>query len=742
MKKCHLISIAFLVAIIISSTTALAQDIHVTFSGTGAATRVDSVIATNLATSESVSLPGNETLVLTANSGIPTDSELAGIGIVYPNPFSGTTALSISISKPQTVYVRIQNLVGQVVAQTQDFLQPGDNEFALTLNAAGIYWVNLTSEQGTDSYKVVCTEANDAVSQIDYRGIGYHNPQPPEFKSMQTVYTLGYKPGEIILYKCKSGSYTSILTDSPTSSKNYEVEFVSCVDPDGRNYAVTKIGDQFWMEENLAYLPSVSSPLNWSDSIPHYYVYYYNGTDVGAAKLTANYSTYGVLYNWEAAKTACPSGWYLPTDDEFKILEKNLGMTETDANSEGARTTGGVGKKLKSSNGWSNNGNGDNSSGLNVLPGGFQFNVVGFGGFTNLGLDGYFWSSSETESSTVYFRRLGNDLDGVPRWYEERSWGSSVRCLRDMGAVLPNVATLSITSITDTAAASGGNINDDGGAEVTARGICWSTSPNPTIDDKKTTDGTGAGIFTSNLIGLQPATPYYVKAYATNSFGTGYGEQQHFTTSGGITTDSTFYYAGRTYKYVVVGTQTWMAENLAYLPSVSPSSGASNFDPFYYVYGYEGNSVTEATVTDNFYTYGVLYNLKAAKTACPSGWHLPSDEEWKILEKNLEMSDSAADSTGLRCSGTVGGKLKESGTTHWQTPNTGATNICGFKALPGGFNQLGENFYGIGYNVTFWTSSTFDIFRCWCRRYFYDSDGVTREFNRYAYGFYIRCIKD
>lgn len=94
----------------------------------------------------------------------------------------------------------------------------------------------------------------------------------------------------------------------------------------------------------------------------------------------------------------------------------------------------------------------------------------------------------------------------------------------------PVVTTANVTAITQTSASSGGNVTSDGGAGVTARGVCWGTSPNPTVANNKTTDGTGIGPFTSSLTGLTPGTTYYVRAYATNSAGTGYGSQVTFTT--------------------------------------------------------------------------------------------------------------------------------------------------------------------------------------------------------------------
>src|SRR5690554_404167 len=137
----------------------------------------------------------------------------------------------------------------------------------------------------------------------------------------------------------------------------------------------------------------------------------------------------------------------------------------------------------------------------------------------------------------------------------------------------------------------------------------------------------------------------------------------------------------QTYRIVTIGSQTWMAENLKYLPSVVGPWTGSQTTPHYYVYGYNGTDVNVAKATDNYATYGVLYNWTAAmdgeassttnpsgvQGVCPAGWHLPSDAEWTELTDYL-TSDA-------------GGKLKETGTTHWNSPNSRATNETGFTAL-------------------------------------------------------------
>lgn len=182
------------------------------------------------------------------------------------------------------------------------------------------------------------------------------------------------------------------------------------------------------------------------------------------------------------------------------------------------------------------------------------------------------------------------------------------------------------------------------------------------------------------------------------------------------------------YETIVIGTQCWMKENLAYLPSVSPSANDSQTWPFYYVYGYQGTNVTEAKATSNYHTYGVLYNWTAALTACPAGWHLPSDAEWTAL------------TTFLGGESVAGGKMKEADTAHWNSPNTGATNESGFTGLPGGSRNVVYNigsFSDFG-NYSNWWSST----DAWNRILDYYNDDINRQNMYKSYGFNVRCLRD
>jgi uncharacterized protein (TIGR02145 family) len=196
---------------------------------------------------------------------------------------------------------------------------------------------------------------------------------------------------------------------------------------------------------------------------------------------------------------------------------------------------------------------------------------------------------------------------------------------------------------------------------------------------------------------------------------------------------------GHRYLAMRIGNQTWMAENLAFLPEVSPPADQSLDDPKYYVYDYEGESFEEAMSLDNFREYGVLYNYTAAKEACPDGWHLPSDKEWQILEKNMGMSSSNAERIGWRHSGEEAIRLKSA--DGWTEDGNG-DNSSGFNALPAGIRNGNGQFNYSGRFSYFWTSSTHISTNAWSRHMLYASDGVFRAYSSKRAGLSVRCIKD
>ena len=200
---------------------------------------------------------------------------------------------------------------------------------------------------------------------------------------------------------------------------------------------------------------------------------------------------------------------------------------------------------------------------------------------------------------------------------------------------------------------------------------------------------------------------------------------------------------GRIYSYITIGSQVWMTENLAYLPSVN-TPVPSLSDPCYYVYGYGGGTnVSAAKATDSYITYGVLYNWPAAMNGaasssnnpsgvqgvCPTGWHLPSDAEWEQLKTYLGANYAGA-------------KMKETGTAHWESPNTGATNESGFTALPGGCLHSDGYFYGRGSYGMWWSTTENDTNVAWRVELEVNYNYLYNFYYSKAYGYSVRCVKD
>jgi len=207
---------------------------------------------------------------------------------------------------------------------------------------------------------------------------------------------------------------------------------------------------------------------------------------------------------------------------------------------------------------------------------------------------------------------------------------------------------------------------------------------------------------------------------------------------------------GNTYQTVKIGNQVWMAKNLKvthyrngdpieHLTDNSTWAGLSTFTGAYCAYSNEESNAEK---------YGYLYNrwaLTDIRHIAPEGWHVPTDDDWNELEMYLGMSQIQADSTGWR--GTdEGGKLKETGTNHWNSPNTGATNESGFTARPGGYRDYNNgNFSSLGISVHFWSVTQSDVHPVrltWYRSLDYSKSEVKRSFTENNSGFSVRLIRD
>ncbi len=319
---------------------------------------------------------------------------------------------------------------------------------------------------------------------------------------------------------------------------------------------------------------------------------------------------------------------------------------------------------------------------------------------------------------------------------------------------LPTVTTNAISGVTPTGAISGGNVTSDGNSPVTARGICWNTSPNPTLADNVTNNGSGLGSFTSNISDLTPSTTYYVRAYATNSVGTAYGNAISFTTSAPPCNPVTDI-DGNTYLVLQLGSQCWMRENLRVTRYANGTNITLSATPSTNT-AYRMNPNNNAS---NVSTYGYLYNWAAVMNGasssdsnpsgvqgiCPDGWHLPSKREWEQL-KNYLVSQSSYhcnfnnEYLGKSLASTTG--WNSSSTTCAVGNNPSSNNSTGFSAPPAGsFYDFGYPHFG-NYSFFWLTTQHQNPQQSYVFHVRYDSPNATTGYMEWKGGYSVRCVRN
>ena len=341
-----------------------------------------------------------------------------------------------------------------------------------------------------------------------------------------------------------------------------------------------------------------------------------------------------------------------------------------------------------------------------------------------------------SSNTTYYVRSYASNTAGT-------GYGNEVTFRTEIGALPPSVTTSSATEVSYLTFTTGGNVTFDGGSTVTERGIIWSQTQIPTISlPTKTVNGSGNGSFTSYMFDLTPNTVYYVRSYATNSAGTGYGmtdtvQTRAWVNCPGNITDID----NNMYNVVTIGYQCWTKENLKVsrykngdgIPIIVNNNSWASLTMGIRSW-YENDSITYEE------PYGNLYNWYAAtdtRGVCSSGWHVPTDEEWSTLTDYLGGE------------GVAGGKMKVVGDAYVEG-NLGATNSTGFNGYGGGFREGVEesgttngSFHRLKLLGIFWSSSSIlNDNRSWSRYMIYHSDDIVRTYEKKGRGFSVRCLRD
>jgi uncharacterized protein (TIGR02145 family) len=523
----------FLLIAILFALQTNAQNYLINFTGSGAASTVSTVKVENLTAGTSLTISGGDFLRLTGLTGVSSiDDNQSSVLKIFPNPMTDKSTLQIFPPVTGDAIITIFDITGKLVAQIKSYLENQSQEFRLSGFKNGIYLVTVTGNKYQFSGKLLSNsksrgiikieKINSIIKPVDEKAV------KTDSKGALATVDMSYTIGDRIKFTGLSGIYSTIKIDIPVGNKTIDFNFIACTDGDNNNYPVVEIGSQVWMAENLkttkysngVLIGTTTTPTedNSGESTPKYQ-WAYEGNE-------NNVSAYGRLYSWHAlidSRLLCPAGWHAPSDNEWHTLILYLDGSAT-LNITESTIAGGLLKETGYSH-WLSPNTGTNERGFNALPGGTR---GVYGDFKNLGIKGYWWSSTSYDAFHSMYRGLLNSDNYVDRdsyWMVD---GFSVRCLK--GAT-PSVSTTSVTTVASTSAVVGGNVTSEGSSSLIKRGVYWGTSANPESTGTELQIGNGTGSFSTSLSGLSPNTVYYVKAYATSSDGTSYGNETSFKTS-------------------------------------------------------------------------------------------------------------------------------------------------------------------------------------------------------------------
>ena len=386
----------------------------------------------------------------------------------------------------------ITQLKGDAIVGTEYALQynNGAFEFAVTPDAEA----NITVTEGTTASYVVLLP--NATANVDLKS-----------NTSKKVTFEGGVEANKIYYK-----YISDMEYKPLAWEEYEEnlinghEYVDLGLPSGLLWATCNVGANSPEEYGNYYVwgETEPAPNNYDSSNG------LGGLDISELQSQGFIDEDDNLTpQYDAARVNWGGSWRTPSADELYELIRKCTLTKTTQN-------GVNGYKVE----------GPNGNSIFLPAAGYRTGSSLY----SVGIRGYYWSSSPVRLDYAYYLLIN---DGSVNSNFHRFYGLSVRPVSGgnyVEPVLANISTNDVTEITSNSAVCEGNVTTDNGFVVTARGVCWSTSQNPTIENNKTTDGSGVGIFTSTLYSLSPQTTYYVRAYVTNAAGTSYGEEKSFTT--------------------------------------------------------------------------------------------------------------------------------------------------------------------------------------------------------------------
>jgi uncharacterized protein (TIGR02145 family) len=397
-----------------------AQDLKISFSGTGAGTTIDSVYIENLTEGTQFSCGGLDVLHLRSNVGIAeiNTDEASGISI-YPNPMNGACSFEFSTSTPATATILLCNISGQVILKEQSFLPAGHHLGSLGGLASGTYIIKVGSDNYSGTAKFLSIGNNYGGATLKHR----LTTRATRIKTMNSDIDFQYTSGDILKLTGQSGNYRTIQMLVPAETQTVSFNFMACTDADSNNYVVVRIGRQWWMAENLRttkyrngdIISNVTSNTAWGNLSTGAMSWYNNNP-------SAYKDIYGGLYNWYAVndtRNIAPPGWHVATDEEWTALTTYLG----DPN-----TCGGKVKETGFAHWKTPNSGATNVTGFTALPGGYRFLN---GTFDEIRGWSVWWCSTSSSADRAPTRAVFYNYFDLGRDLSDKRDGFAIRCIKN-----------------------------------------------------------------------------------------------------------------------------------------------------------------------------------------------------------------------------------------------------------------------------------------------------------------------